>query len=130
MPDAAPVNLIRVFDFYLAVMFFLSLLRRWDVYLDAVYILFKVHGRWPKLLQRLGEHKSLLLNWSFFRPAAVALVLMLFQLICSRLIWPTAVLTAPALQHDWWWIPFIVATFVPMVAVDVYFLVRVGRFDR
>lgn len=130
MPDAAPINLIRVFDFYLAVMFFLSLLRRYDVYLDAVYILFKVRGRWPKLLQRLGEHKSVLLNWSFFRPAVVALVMMLVQLVCSRLIWPQAVLTAPGLQHDWWWIPIILVVFVPMVAVDVYFLVRVGRFDR
>lgn len=130
MPEPAPINLIRVFDFYLAVMFFLSLLRRWDVYLDAVYILFKVRGRWPKLLQRLGEHKSVLLNWSFFRPAVVALLMMLVQLVCSRLIWPKAVLTAPGLQHDWWWIPVILAVFVPMVAVDVYFLVRVGRFDR
>jgi hypothetical protein len=130
MPDAAPVNLIRVFDFYLAVMFFISLLRRWDVYLDALYILFKVRGRWPKLLQRLGEHKSVLLNWSFFRPAVVALLLMLFQLICSRLIWPRAVLTVPGLRQEWWWVPVILVTFVPMVAVDVYFIVRVGRFDR
>ena len=58
MPEPAPINLIRVFDFYLAVMFFLSLLRRWDVYLDAVYILFKVRGRWPKLLQRLGQDRA------------------------------------------------------------------------
>jgi len=66
-----PLNLIRVFDFYLALMFVISLVRRWEVYWDAVRILVAVRGRWPRLLQRLGEHHSLLLNVAFFRPAVL-----------------------------------------------------------
>ena len=90
---ADPTNLIRIFDFYLALMFLISFLRRWGVYMDALRLLVAVRGRWPKLIQRLGEHKSIILNWSFFRPAFLALFLMLTQLVVSRLIFPSAALT-------------------------------------
>lgn len=130
MPEQAPLNLIRVFDFYLAVMFLISFLRRWDVYWDALRVLVAVHGRWPKLVRRLAEHKSLILNWDFFRPAALALGLMVVQLVCSRVIWPQAVLTGPALQEEWWWIPLILLPMLPMIAVDLYFIIRIGRFDH
>jgi hypothetical protein len=125
-----PTNLIRVFDFYLAMMFIISLVRRWSVYWDAVYILFAVRGRWPKLLTRLAEHQSLLLNWAFFRPVVLALFLTVIQMICSRLIWPQAVLTRADLVAEWWWLPVILVPLVPMLAVDVFFLIRVGTFDR
>ena len=130
VPDQQPINLIRVFDFYLALMFLISLVRRWEVYWDAVRILVSVRGRWPRLLQRLGDHQSLLLNWSFFRPALLALGLTVIQMICSRVIWPHAVITGPHLQEEWWQIVVILLPMLPMLAVDVYFVVRVGRFDH
>lgn len=126
----APLNLIRVFDFYLALMFVVSLVRRWEVYWDAVRILVAVRGRWPRLLQRLGEHQSLLLNTAFFRPALLALGLTIIQLVCSRVIWPRAVLTGPELRAEWWWAVILLAPLVPMLAIDLYFVVRVGRFDH
>jgi hypothetical protein len=130
MSEHAPVNLIRVFDFYLALMVLISFLRRWTVYWDAIYILVAVRGRWPKLLERLAEHQSLLLNWSFFRPAFLALGLMLIQLVCSRVLWPQAILTVPQLRAEWWWVAVILVPLVPMLGVDLYFIIRVGRFDR
>lgn len=129
-PEQPPVNLIRVFDFYVTLMFVISLVRRWDVYVDAVRILIGVRGRWPKLIARLSEHSSLILNRSFFRPAMLALALTLIQLLFSRLIFPLAVLTGPQLQHEWWWIPLILLPMLPMLAVDVYFVVRVAKFDH
>ncbi|VTR95847.1 unnamed protein product [Gemmata massiliana] len=130
-PDQPPpINLIRVFDFYVTLMFVISLVRRWDVYLNAVRILIGVRGRWPKLISRLSEHSSLILNWAFFRPAILALALTVVQLIVSRAIFPLAVLTGPQLQHEWWWVPIIFVPLVPMLAVDVYFVVRVGKFDH
>lgn len=125
-----PINLIRVFDFYVTLMFVISLVRRWDVYVNAVRILIGVQGRWPKLIARLSEHSSLILNWSFFRPAILALALTVVQLIVSRAIFPLAVLTGPQLQQEWWWVPVIFVPLVPMLAVDVYFVVRVGKFDH
>lgn len=129
-PDSQPLNLIRIFDFYLALMFLISFLRRWDVYLNALRLLIGVRGRWPKLMQRLGEHKSLILNWAFFRPAILALILMVVQLIASRLLWPQAVITLPQLRQEWWLGPIILVPLVPMLAVDLYFIIRVGKFDH
>jgi len=128
-PEEQPINLIRVFDFYVTVMFLISLLRRWDVYLDAIKLLVGVRGRWPKLMGRLREHQSLLLNWSFFRPAILALLLTVAQLVVSRVIYPQAVVTF-AILDAWWWYAAIIVTMVPMVAVDLYFLIYVAKFDR
>ncbi|MBY0459554.1 MAG: hypothetical protein K2V38_19715, partial [Gemmataceae bacterium] len=125
-----PINLIRVFDFYVTLMFLISLIRRWDVYVNAVRIVIGVRGRWPKLIARLGEHRSLILNWSFFRPAILALALTALQLIASRLVFPLAVLTGDQLREEWWWVPIVCVPLVPMLAVDVYFVVRVGKFDH
>src|SRR6476661_9962958 len=130
MPPDQPQNLIRLFDFYLALMFVISLVRRWAVYVNALRILIAVRGRWPKLIQRLGEHKSVILNWSFFRPAAIALLLMLVQLIASRLVWPQAILTRPQLEREWWLVPVILVPMVPMLLVDLYIIFRVGKFDH
>jgi hypothetical protein len=130
MEARPPVNLIRLFDFYLTLLFLISFLRRWDVYLNAVRLLIAVRGRWPKLIQRLGEHKSMILNRSFFRPALLALVLTIAQLIASRMIWPQAVLTGPELQQEWWWLPIVIATLLPMLLVDGYFIFRAAAFDH
>lgn len=130
MPDRPPVNLIRVFDFYLALMFVISLVRRWEVYWDAVRVVVAVRGRWPRLMARLADHGSLLLNWEFFRPAVLALALTLIQMVCSRVIWPQATLTGPEVRAEWEWWPLLLLALLPMLAVDLYFVVRVGRFDR
>lgn len=130
MANGQPINLIRVFDFYLALMFVISLVRRWEVYWDAVRIVFVVRGRWPRLMSRLADHGSLLLNWEFFRPAVLALGLMLIQMVCSRAIWPHAHLTGLELHQERWWLVGVVGALVPMLAVDLYFVISVGRFDH
>ena len=130
MPPDQPYNLIRIFTFYLTFMFLLSFLRRWDVYWNAIRILVAVRGRWPKLIHRLGEHKSIILNWSFFRPAILALFLAVLQLIASRVVWPEAVLTNEQLRQQWWLIAIILVPLIPMLAVDIYFIVCVGKFDH
>ncbi|QJW98849.1 hypothetical protein [Frigoriglobus tundricola] len=129
-PEPPPINLIRVFDFYVTLMFVISLVRRWDVYLNAARLLISVRGRWPKLISRLAEHRSLILNRAFFRPALLALGLTLTQLIASRIVFPQAVLLGDQLRAEWWWVPLILVPLVPMLLVDVYFVVRVGKFDH
>jgi hypothetical protein len=124
------LNLIRVFDFYLAVMFLLSLLRRWRVYRDAALLAVAVRGRWPRLMARMAEHRGAVLNWATVRPVVLALTLTLIQMMASRMIWPTAELTGKELIEAWWKAVLVLVGFVPMALVDGYFLIRVGRFDR
>ena len=51
-------------------------------------------------------------------------------MICSRVIWPQAALTVWEVEQSGWRLATVLAAALPMIAVDVYFLVRVGRFDR
>ena len=51
-------------------------------------------------------------------------------MICSRLIWPTANLTLRDCSLEWWMTPPVFCRLAAMLAVDVYFIVRVGAIDR
>ncbi len=126
----ANANLINLYSFYLAAMFVLGLMRRWSVYADTLAILVAVRGRWPKLVERMAAHRKAVVNWATVRPVALVLVLMVVQMVASRLIWPKARLPLGELPEPLWHlIPFLLAL-VPMLVVDVYFLIAVGRFDR
>lgn len=128
MSDA--VNLIRLFDFYLAAMFVLGFARRYTVYWDAVRLLVLLRGRWPKLVDRLRAHHGVLVTRDVIRPLLVALALTAIQMICSRLIWPEAALTVGEVAGSWWRLAVVVLAAAPMLAVDVYFLISVGQLDR
>ena len=124
------VNLIRLFDFYLAAMFVLGLARRYPVYWDAIRLGIGLRGRWPKLIERLRQHHGVLLTQDVLRPLLLALGLIAIQMICSRVIWPKAELAVAEVTGSWWRSVIVGLAVLPMLAVDVYFLIRIGRFDR
>lgn len=123
-------NLIRLFDFYLALMFLVGLWRRRRVYLDSIRIAWSTVGKRKRLLGRVGGHKHLLLSTDVVRPFLLVVGLTVIQWICSRLIWPQATVTVSQVAAVWWQLPVVVAAFLPMLAVDTYFLINVARFDR
>src|SRR5258708_12908031 len=86
--------------------------------------------RWPRVMRQLRGHLIMFLTWATIRPAAVALGLLVVQMICSRLIWPAAHLTLRELLIDWWMTPPVLVALAAMLIVDVYFIVRVGSIDR
>jgi len=124
------LNLIALFDFYLAAMLVLGLYRRRQVYRDAILLGFSTFGRRKRLLGVVAEHKASLLSGEVLRPMFVALGLMLIQFILSRLVFPQAQLRVQEIEEPWWKLTLILGAFVPMVCVDVYFLIRVGRFSH
>ena len=127
MEDA---NLIRLFDFYLAFLFLLGVYRRRRVYWDAVRLGISIVDRRKKLLGIVAEEKRALLTRETLRPIAIAIGLMAVQWLCSRLIWPQAEVPLNTLTAPWWKLGLVVGAFVPMFAVDLYFLIRIGQFDR
>jgi hypothetical protein len=130
MTRFASINLIHLFDFYLATAALISFARRYPVYWDALRLTVALRGRWPRLLDRLRQHHGVLVTREVIRPAVLAILLLGVQLICSRVIWPRAFLPVGEVVDSWWRFPLIVAAAVPMFLVDAYFLIRVGRFDR
>ena len=127
MEDA---NLIRLFDFYLAFLFLIGVYRRRVVYWHACRLGLSIIDRRKKLLTVVRTEKRELLTLETLRPVLIAVGLMLIQWLCSRLIWPQADVPLNTLTVQWWKIAVVVAAFVPMFAVDLFFLIRIGQFDH
>jgi hypothetical protein len=124
------VNLIRLFTFYLAAMFLLSMMRRYRQYQDVAGIVIGFPGRWPNVLKQMSHHHMVFMTWATIRPIMVGLTLLIIQWICSKVIWPQAAITLSEILEEIWFIPLILIAFVGMLGVDIYFLVRVGKLDR
>jgi hypothetical protein len=130
MDDLLRMNLIRLFTFYLTAIFVVGTFRRLRQYRDVVELTRGMPGRWPRVLQQIRKHWVVFLTWSTFRPAIVAVTLIVMQMICSRVIWPQANITLLDLWEERW-MPFVVgASAVCMIGVDLYFVIRVGQIDR
>jgi len=130
MTELAAANLIRVFDFYLALMFLLGLSRRYPLYWNTLTLLISVRGRWPKLLERMKKNHNVLMTGEVIRPLIVAGGLMIVQFLCSRLIFPNAKLQVSEVFSEILSTVLFLLGALPMFTVDLYFLIAVGRFDR
>lgn len=90
MEGLGRLNLIRFFDFYLAIAFLASTLMRLRQYHSLLQLIRAVPSRWPNLFKLIrGEH-HVFLTWSTLGPALLALLLTIIQLIASRFVWPQA----------------------------------------
>jgi hypothetical protein len=130
MNRLASLDLIRLFDFYLAAMFVLGTWRRYQLYRNLAGIAFRFSGRWPKLFKLMQSHRAVLMTWRTFLPSIMTLVIWGLHALASQLIWHQAQLTfRDVFSH---WVPFLIV--VPlgcaMIALDVYFLFAVGAIDR
>lgn len=130
MNRISQLNLLHLFNFYLGTMFLLGTLRRLAQYRAVGALMFAAPKRWPRLLQLMKKHRTIFLTWSTLRPAALALVLLLVNVIASGWLWPQAELTIADLVRHWYLVPLTVATLAPMLGIDIFFLVRVGRIDQ
>ncbi len=124
------LNLIRFFDFYLALTFLISIGLRLRQYVNMIRLVRAVPERWPRLFQLVKQHHGIFLTWANVAPAVLALGLMLLQLLASRLLWPHANLTIGQLVGLWAAVPVVGLLGTAMVGVDVYATVNVGEVDR
>ncbi len=129
------LNLIRLFDFYLTTMFLLSTWVRVRQYAAILGVLRSLPARWPRLLALVKQHRGVLFTWETAAPAGLALLLMVAQMLASRLLWPQAGrppegLTLGRLFEHWPAVPFVAPFGLGMLAVDVYFLLVVSEVDR
>lgn len=130
MTDVLRLNLIHLFTFYLTVAFLLSTLRRVRQYHAVTRLALSAPGRWPNVMQQIKKHWLMFLTWTTFRPAAIAIGLLIIQMICSRLIWPTANVSLNDLLDEWWMMPIVGLAGALMLGIDGYFIIRVGAIDR
>src|SRR6266550_3776368 len=126
----ASVNLIHLFDFYLAAMFVVGTYRRIAQYRAFAGLALDMPGRWPHLFHLVKQFRTIFMTWNTVLPSVLALLIWAVHTLASRLIWHQASLTGADLLSHWHAWPVVVPVGVAMLAVDVYFLVVVGEIDR
>jgi hypothetical protein len=124
------LNLIRFFEFYLALAFVASTAMRLRQYAAVVRLVRAVPQRWPRLLKLVREHHAIFLTWATVLPGAFALGLCLLHTLACRLIWPHAELTVKGLSELRLAVPITLLLGIAMLAVDLYGTFRVGQVDR
>jgi hypothetical protein len=126
----ANLNLIRLFDFYLALVFLASIVLRVRQYEAIVRLVTAVPGRWPRLFELVKKHRTIFLTRATLLPAVLALLLMGAQILASRFIWPDARLTAGHLVETWPAIPVVALLGAAMIGFDVYATWSVAEVNR
>ena len=130
MNRLATLNLIHLFDFYLAAMFVVGTYRRINQYRAIAGLALAMPGRFPNLFRLVTEHRTVFLTWNTILPSALALAIWVVNTLASRLIWHHARLSVADLMGQWQAWPVVLPLGAAMIALDTYFLVRVGVIDR
>jgi hypothetical protein len=124
------LNLIHLFNFYLALMLLVGLYRRTAQYRAIGGLVLAVPGRWPRLFQLIRQRTTLFFSWSTFLPAGLALALMAINGLLSKYAFPHAEITPEQVTHIWKSWPFLALTGIGMLGIDLYFLIDVSPVDE
>src|SRR5262249_3860094 len=122
--------LIHFFDFYLMLLFLVSVYVRLRQYSVAVGLVRAVPGRWPKLFELVRQHRTVFLTWTTLLPAILAFTLSVSHMLLCRLVWPHANLTVARLIELWPAIPAVAVCGLAMVGFDLVSTFWVGQIDR
>lgn len=123
------MNLLRLFEFYLAAMFVISTVRRAGLYRSMVRLTVSLFRRYQRLFDVLREEGRMLVTWSAGLPLVLTLVLWAMQATLTRLIFPHAELLLTELGGRWWFVPALGLSVIGMLIVDVYFVISIGDID-
>jgi hypothetical protein len=129
------LNLIHLLDFYFAFMFFAGTYRRFQQYQAMAGLAWSMPGRWPCLLRLINKHRTVFLTWKTFAPALLAGLVLLVQMIASRVVWPHAGRppTGLELRHlfeHWPALGAVAPLGIAMLTMDLWGFLVVGAVDR
>jgi len=127
---SSSLNLIHLFDFYLAVMFLVSLYRRMSQYRAIGGLVLSVPGRWPRLFELVRRHGMIFLTWNTFLPALLALGLSIIQMVLSWLLFPTAEITFGSLAQLYVAWPILLILGGAMIAFDMWGILEVSTVNQ
>jgi hypothetical protein len=113
---------IRLFNFYLAVVFLITTVINVRDYRHLLGVARSLPGRWPRLFELLKGHAHIFLTWRTAAPALASLGLLGVQMFVTQVVAPSAdeKLTGALMLEVWPTLPFVLLTTAAMVAVDVY----------
>lgn len=125
------LRLIRLFSFYLAVIFLISTYVRLRQYRAVLSLVVRLRTRWPNLTNLVLSHRHILLTRGTYLPLVVVLVLLLGNMLASRLVWPQAdQFKIRDLLPVWPAVPVLILTGSAMLIFDAIGVARVGQIDE
>jgi hypothetical protein len=124
------LHLIRLFNFYLAVVFLVSTAVRLRQYRTILSLVRTMPERWPRLLKLVRQHKGVFLTWGTVLPLALVLGLFLVNWTAATVLWPDADFTLAHLLDLWPAVPVVFVFGAAMVAFDAYGCFWVSAIDR
>ncbi len=124
------LNLIVVFNYYLALAFLVGTVVRIRTYRAILGLVFACPGRWPKLLAVVKKHRTILLGWPMLLAIGLALALMLINSLAVNLVWAPARVTCEDLSGRWVPLAAVTLSGVLMLLLDCRATFSVGHFDR
>jgi hypothetical protein len=130
MHDLGSLNLINFLSFYFAFMFLTSMLRRLNLYLRVIWLVWLGRDRWPLLFKLVSHHWMIFVTWSTVLPGLLLLALWMIQLLLSDYLLPEAAtpptgLTIERVLEHWPALFAIVPLGLGMMCCDLYFLFAV-----
>jgi hypothetical protein len=121
---------IRLFSFYLMLIFLIGTALRWRQYHAVLSLVARLRGRWPNLTQLILTHKHIFLTWNTLLPLILTLVVFLTNFLAARLVWPQAdAFTVGELREVWPLLGPVLTFGACMLIIDVWGTVSVGQID-
>jgi hypothetical protein len=125
------LKLIRLFDFYLILAFFLSTVLRARQYHTVLGVVRDVPGRWPRLFQLVKQHRQLFLTWGTVLPLLLTLGLWVGHTVLRRSALSEGEdLTLGRLGQMWLAVPIVGIAALAMLSFDIYGAVNVADINR
>jgi hypothetical protein len=113
---------IRLFNFYLAVVFIVTTLINIRDYRHLLGVARSLPSRWPRLFDLLKKHAHIFFTWRMAAPVLASLGLLLVQMFVTQVVAPSAdeKLTGALMLEVWPTLPFVFVAAAVMIAFDVY----------
>lgn len=124
------LNLLDVFNYYLVLGFVITLAFNIRRYRAMLGLMWGFPNRWPKLLELVKKHRTILLGWPTVLAIGITFALMLSNSLAIHLIWVHAQVTFEGLWGRW--LPFaaIILLALLMLFLDSKAIFSIRRFER
>jgi hypothetical protein len=125
------LHVIRLFNFYLILVFLVTTYARLRDYVKVLDLVRRVPGRWPRLFQLVKQHWNIFLTGNSFLPLLSSGGLVLGHTVLTRLVWPYAddYLTVERLVLHWPALLLVLPFTAAMIAFDVYGALSAEEID-
>jgi len=124
------LKLIRLFDFYLGLVFLVSTVVRVRQYRTILRVVRAVPSRWPRLFVLVRQYRHLFLTWGTILPLIATLLLWVGHTLFRRLVLSNDDLTLGRLLGLWVALVFVLLSGIAMLGFDVFGAFNVAVIDQ